>query len=121
MVTDRVERTHARVPVANAYVEYSREGTRLARLFKTKTNRGLLHNLSKSGIQFRSVESLDEGETLYLKLHLSQPREVVRAKAQVRWAREETWSGIENYTHVIGAEFVEVQAKAWAVLQELVR
>jgi len=120
-MSEKVERTHSRVHVANGYVEYSREGTRLSRLFKTKTNRGLVHNVSKSGIQFRTAESLDEGETLYLKLHFPQVREVVRAKALVHWVREEPWAGIEDYTHVVGAEFVEVSAKACGVLQELGR
>jgi hypothetical protein len=110
-----------RVHVANAYVEYSREGTRLARLFRTRANRGLVHNISKSGIQFRTTERLNDGETLYLKLHFPQVNEVVRAKAQVRWVREEPWAGIESYTHVVGAELIEVPSKAWTVLQDLSR
>ena len=121
MTSEKVERAHSRVQLGSTYVEYSREGTRLARLFKPKVNRGLLHNISKTGLQFRTVEELNEGETLYLKLHFPHLEYPARAKAQVRWVREEPWTGIENYTHVVGAEFTECSSDAWAVLQDLDR
>jgi len=110
-----------RVHVGDSYVEYSREGTRLALLFRAKYNRGLVHNISKTGIQFRAAEAVAEGETVYLKIHFPSIQKPVKVQARVRWVREEPWSGIESYTHVIGAEFVQYSSDAWAILQEITR
>jgi hypothetical protein len=73
------------------------------------------------GLQFRSSEALEEGATLYLKLHMAGTARPVRAKAQVRWVREEPWSGIENYTHVVGAVFIDCPSETWAFLEEMGR
>ena len=101
------------------YVEYTRESTRLARLLKSSYRRGLVHHIGESGLQFRAPERLEEGKTIYLKLHLKDVSCPLRAKAQVRWVREEPWSGIENYTHVVGAVFVDCPTETVSALRKL--
>lgn len=105
----------------SAYLEYSLETSRLARLFKFSVKRGLLTDIGKNGVQFRAADDLKEGDTLIISLRLPGAKGPTRLKAEVRWTREEFWSGIETYSHVVGAEFTELSSKAWTVLQEAVR
>ena len=121
-MTDETNRREPRTPMRRAYVEYARSGTRLSRLFRLEVRRGPVVDLSKTGVQFRTTEMLESGETIFVTLRLPQSSEAIRAKAVVRRSREERKVGVENYTHVIGAEFVECTPRNWeliaAALQE---
>ena len=96
-----------RKAVRGGYVEYSKVGTRLARLFRQEIKRGPLVDISGSGVSFRTTEAIDRGESLFMVLRFPQLGEPVKLKAEVCWAREEKKTGIENYTHLIGVRFVE--------------
>ena len=99
-----------------AYVEYSKTGTRLSRLFKPDVQRGPMIDISKNGVQFRTTEPLTAGEMVYMTLRFANVREPVKVKAEVRWSREEKKVGVENYTHVVGTEFVEFTPKGWDLI-----
>jgi len=107
MARERAERNEPRKPLGRAYVEYAKSGTRLSRLFQSEVRRGPLVDLSMNGVQFRTTEALESGETIFMTLRFPNAGEPVKVKAEVRWSRGEKKVGIENYTHVIGAQFVE--------------
>ena len=121
MTRQRTERRRPRKTMRRAYVEYSRSGTRLSRLFQPEIKRGPMVNISKDGVQFRTTESLDEGENLYMTLRLPDVREPVKLKVVVCWAREEKKVGIENYTHMIGAQFLEFTPRGWDLIAATMR
>lgn len=73
-------------------------------------------DVGRNGVQFRATEPLEEGEMVYMTLRFPNVREAVKVKAQVRWVREEEKVGIENYTHLIGAEFVEFTPRGWDLI-----
>lgn len=104
-----------------AYVEYSKSGTRLSRLFRPEVQRGPMVDISKSGVQFRAIAPLEIGESLYMTLRFVDLREPVKLKAEVRWVREERQVGIENYTHIIGAEFLDFGPRAWDLIAAAVK
>ena len=116
MSREHADRRFPRKPIHRAYAEYSKAGTRLSRLFHPETLRGPMVDVSKNGVQFRATEPLEIGETLYMALRFPNVREPVKVKAEVRWTREEKKVGIENYTHVIGAEFVEFTPQGWDLI-----
>ena len=107
MSNEQPERSGDRKAVRGAYVEYSKAGTRLARLFHQEIKRGPLVDISNNGVSFRTTETIDHGESLFMALRFPQLGEPVKLKAEVCWVREEKKTGIENYTHLIGARFVE--------------
>ena len=116
MGREQAERKYPRKPIHRAYVEYSKAGTRLSRLFKPDVQRGPMVDVSKNGVQFRTTEPLQHGDALYMTLRFPNMRETVKVKVEVRWTREEKKVGIENYTHVIGAEFLELTPKGWDLI-----
>jgi len=121
MASERKERKRPRKAIRRAYVEYSRSGTRLSRLFQTEVKRGPMVNVSKDGVQFRTTESLDENENLYMTVRFPGIREAVKLKVAVRWSREEKKVGVENYTHVVGAQFLEFTPRGWDLIAEAIR
>ena len=116
MSREHTERKYPRKAIHRAYVEYSRAGTRLSRLFRPEVQRGPMTDISKNGVQFRTTEPLAAGEALYMTLRFADVREPVKVKVEVRWSREEKKIGIENYTHVVGGEFVELTPKGWDLI-----
>lgn len=116
IVRNRTERQFPRKAVRRAYVEYSKAGTRLSRLFRPEVLRGPMVDIGRNGVQFRATEALAEGETLYMTLRFPDVREAVKVKALVRWVREEKKVGIENYTHLIGVEFEEFTPRGWDLI-----
>jgi len=78
-------------------------------------------DISRDGVQFRTTESLDIGEDLYMTLRFPEVREAVKLKAQVRWSRAEKKVGIENYTHLIGAEFTEFTPRGWDLIASAIK
>jgi hypothetical protein len=116
MGREQAERKYPRKPIHRAYVEYSKAGTRLSRLFKPDVQRGPMVDVSKNGVQFRTTEPLQNGDALYMTLRFPNVRETVKVKVEVRWVREEKRVGIENYTHVVGAEFLELTPKGWDLI-----
>jgi len=122
MPKERFERRQPRKPVRRAYVEYSKSGTRLSRLFKPEIRRGPMMDISSGGVRFRTTEALEKGERIFVTLRFPDRREPIKLKAKVCWAREEKKVGIENYSHVVGAQFVEYTPHGWdlitAVLKE---
>jgi len=121
MARDRVDRKNPRKGTRRAYVEYAKIGTRLSRLFKPEVQRGPMVDISRNGVQFRATAPLEIGESLYMTLQFVDSPEPVKLKAEVRWAREEKKVGIENYTHLIGAEFVEFSPHAWGLIAAAMR
>jgi len=73
-------------------------------------------DISKNGVQFRTTEALDVGETLFMTLRFPTMPKPVKVKAEVRWCREEKKVGIEDYTHVVGAHFVEYSPEGWDLI-----
>ena len=88
----------------------------MSRLFHAEIRRGPVIDLSRSGVQFRATEDIPVGEELFMALRLPELPESVQLKAQVRWIRSEKKIGIENYTHVVGAEFVEFTPRGWDLI-----
>jgi len=78
-------------------------------------------DICKNGVQFRTTERLEIGEHLYMTLRFPNINEPVKLKAEVRWVREEKKVGIENYTHMVGAEFVEFTPHAWDLIAAAMR
>lgn len=115
------KRGEPRKELHRAYVEYSKSGTRLSRLFQPDVRRGPLVDLSMNGVQFRTTEPLECGETIFMTLRFPNMREPVKVKADVRWSRNEKKVGIENYTHVIGAHFVEYSPNSWDLITTAMR
>ena len=116
MSRNRVERQNPRKGARRAYVEYAKAGTRLSRMFRPDVQRGPMVDISKTGVQFRTTAPLAIGENLYMTLQFVDAPESVKLKAEVRWVREEKKVGIENYTHLVGAEFVEFSPHAWDLI-----
>ena len=110
------DRQHPRKAARRAYVEYSKASTRLSRIFRPSVMRGPMVDISRNGVQFRTTEPLEVGEDIYMTLRFPDIREAVKLKAQVRWSREENKVGIENYTHLIGAEFTELTPRGWDLI-----
>jgi hypothetical protein len=121
MPRNRVERQTPRRAVRRGYVEYAKAGTRLSRMFKPQVERGPMVDISRSGVQFRTTVLMDVGENLYMTLHFVDAPEPVKLKVVVRWVREDKKVGIENYTHLIGAEFVEFSPHAWDLIAAAMR
>jgi len=121
MARERTDRRYPRRGVRHSYVEYSKAGTRLTRMFRPSVQRGPMVDISRSGVQFRTTESLEIGSTLYLTLRLSDMKEAVKVRSEVRWSREERKVGAENYTHVIGAEFIDFTPRAWDLIAAALR
>ena len=121
MTKDHTQRKPPRKHIRRAYVEYSRSGTRLSRLFQPEIKRGPMINLSKDGVQFRTTEALDIDETLYMMLRFPDIREPVKLKVKVCWVREEEKIGIENYTHVVGVQFLEFTPHGWDLIAAALR
>ena len=121
MGKEKTDRKRPRKAVRRAYVEYSRSGTRLSRLFQPEIKRGPMVNISKDGVQFRTTEALDADETLYMTLRFPDIREPIKLKVRVCWIREEKKIGIENYTHVIGAQFLEFTPHGWDLIAAATR
>ena len=121
MGRDQAERKYPRKPIHRAYVEYSKAGTRLSRLFKPDVQRGPMVDVSKNGVQFRTTEPLQRGDALYMTLRFPNMRDTVKVKVEVRWAREEKKVGIENYTHVVGGEFIELTPKGWDLIAAAIK
>jgi len=116
MGKERARRRHARKAVRGAYVEYSKAGTRLSRLFRPEVKRGPMVDLSQDGVCFRATGPLEVGDALYMTLRFANLKESVRLKAVVRWVRPERKVGIEDYTHVIGAQFIEYTPQGWDLI-----
>lgn len=121
MARERAERQEPRKPTRRAYVEYSKSSTRLSRLFQPDVRRGPMVDISKNGVQFRTTQPLEPGTSLYVTLRFSNVREPVRLKAEVRWAHEDKKVGIENYTHVVGAQFTEYTPRGWDLIEAAMR
>ncbi len=121
MGRDRAERRHPRKAVRRAYVEYSKSGTRLSRLFRPDVRRGPMLDISKNGVQFRATALLQAGDVVYMTLRFSNVREPVKVKAEVCWVREEKHVGIENYTQVVGAQFTEYTPHGWDLISSALR
>ncbi len=116
MARESIDKPQTRKAIKRAYVEYSKSGTRLSRLFRPEVFRGPLLDVTKEGVQFRATTSLEVGESLYMTLRFADLPEPVKLKAVVRWVREEKKVGIENYTHVVGAEFTDFTPQAWDLI-----
>ena len=116
MTRERSERQEPRKAVRRAYVEYSKSGTRLSRLFQPDIRRGPMVDISKNGVQFRTTEALDSGETVFMTLRFPNMRQPVKVKAEVRWSKEEKKVGVENYTHVVGVHFTEYSPDGWDLI-----
>ena len=116
MARESIEKTQPRKAIKRAYVEYSKSGTRLSRLFRPEVHRGPMVDVNKEGVQFRTTSALEVGESLYMTLRFAEVPEAVKLKAVVRWVREEKKVGIENYTHVVGAEFTDFTPQAWDLI-----
>ena len=121
MAREHTERQHPRKAVLRAYVEYSKAGTRLSRLFRPEVQRGPMVDISRNGVQFRTTEALNAGENLYMTLRFPDVREPVKLKAEVRWAREDKKVGIENYTHIAGTQFTEYTPEGWDAIVAVMR
>ncbi len=121
MGRDRAERRHPRKTVRRAYVEYATSGTRLSRLFRPEVRRGPMVDISEDGVQFRTSCPLEVGDAIYMTLRFSNVKEPVSLKAEVRWVREEKKVGIEDYTHVIGAQFIEYTPQGWDLIAAAMR
>ena len=121
MAAERDERSEPRKSLRNAYVEYSKGGTGLMRLFKSGVRRGLIVNISKSGLAFRTSEPVEAGQHLAITLRFPAVREQCKLKAEVRWVLPERKIGQETYTHIAGARFVEYSPEAWAVIQRVLK
>ncbi len=113
---NRTDRQYPRKAVRRAYVEYSKAGTRLSRLFRPEIQRGPMVDIGRNGVQFRTTAPYEVDETLYMTLRFPNVREAVKVKARVRWVREQKKVGIENYTHLVGAEFVEFTPRGWDLI-----
>ena len=112
----RRDRKYPRKAIHKAYVEYSKSGTRLSRLFHPEIRRGPVVNIGKDGVEFRATEYLEQGEVIFVTLRLATVSEPIKLKAEVRWASEEKKVGVEDYTHIIGAQFVEYTPHAWDLI-----
>jgi len=73
-------------------------------------------DISKNGVQFRTTETLQPGDAIYMTMRFPDVPEPVKLKAEVRWVREERKVGIENYSHVIGAQFIEYTPHGWDLI-----
>jgi hypothetical protein len=113
MSGEQVDRREPRKRVRRAYVEYSKSGTRLSRLFQPDIRRGPMVDISNTGVRFRTTERLEPGDALFMTLRFPSVREPVKVKSEVSWCREEKKVGVENYTHVIGARFTECSGAGW--------
>lgn len=118
---ERVNRKPPRKTMRRAYVEYSKSGTRLSRLFRPEVRRGPMIDISKNGVKFRATEFLEPDETLFMTLRFTGVREGVKLKVRVCWSREEKKVGIENYTHIVGAQFVEFTPHGWDLIAGAMR
>ena len=121
MAREGTQRSEPRKALHRAYVEYSKTGTRLSRLFQPDVRRGPMVDISVGGVQFRTTEALELGDTVFMTLRFPSMREPVKLKAEVRWCRSEKKIGIENYTHVIGAHFVECSPDGWNLISEAMK
>ena len=116
MLKQRRQRKSPRKAIHKAYVEYSKSGTRLSRLFHPEIRRGPLVNVGRDGVEFRTTEYLDQGEVVFMTLRFAVVPEPIKLKAEVRWCREEKKTGVEDYTHMVGAQFVEFTPHAWDLI-----
>jgi len=121
MDTQVVKRADDRRDLKNSYVEYTAPAKGLARFFKREQKRGLIVNLSKGGVAFRTGEPLAEGTQLAVGLIFPGGKARVQAKIEVRWVREERKIGTITYTHVVGARFTEYSPEAWEQLNRVLR
>ncbi len=104
-----------------AYVEYSKAGTRLSRLFQPDIRRGPMVDVSKNGVQFRATEPLEQGDVIFMTLRFPDIREPVKVKAEVCWSKEEKKVGVENYTHIVGIHFLEYSPESWDLIAAAMR
>lgn len=121
MARENIEKPQTRKAIKRAYVEYSKSGTRLSRLFRPEVFRGPMVDVNKEGVQFRATQALEVGESLYMTLRFAEVPEAIKLKAVVRWVREEKKVGIENYTHVVGAEFTDFTPQAWDLIAAAIK
>jgi PilZ domain len=116
MDREQSQRQDPRKPIRRGYVEYSKSGTRLSRLFQPDIRRGPMIDVSKNGVQFRTTETIEPGDALFMTLRFPKMREPVKVKSEVSWCRDEKKVGVENYTHVIGAKFTECSHDGWELI-----
>ena len=121
MAAERGDRAEPRKVLKNAYVEYAKAGGFLARLLRPQARRGLIVNLSKGGLAFRTTQPIDARIRLDIRMIFPSDKVECSVKAEIRWVLPERRIGAENYSHIAGAKFVEYSPEAWATVQRIVR
>lgn len=121
MDTQIAKRQEERKHIKNGYVEYRAPGRGLSRFFKSQQKRGLLVNVTKNGLAFRTSETIAEGSKLQIALVLPGHRTPVQVQFEVIWQRQERKVGTVVYTHVIGGRFTEYSPEAWQTLNEFMK
>jgi len=121
MDTQIAKRQEERKQIKNGYVEYRAPGRGLSRFFKSQQRRGLLVNVTKNGLAFRTSETIAEGVRLQIAIVLPGRRTPVQVQFEVIWQREERKVGTMIYTHVIGGRFTEYSPEAWQTLNEFMK
>lgn len=121
MADDRGKRAEPRKALRNAHVEYAKQKGFVGRLFGSQTRKGLIVNLSKGGLAFRTVEDVRADTRLELSLVFPENKGECKVKAATRWVLQERRIGLENYTHIVGAKFVEFSPEAWTIVQRVLK
>ena len=117
MAEGPVERSEERKRVASIYCHYRIEGQKKWGFLKPDPVRGLIVNLSKSGMGVRVSGTVEPGQILDLSVQLPTQREPLEMKAKVLWVREQRKLGTVTYTHIFGAQFIEYSPEAWRAIQ----
>jgi len=123
MAAGHAERGNPRRTVRSANIDYRREGGALARLLGgSREKQGVVTNLSRNGVQFRTTEALKAGTPLALVLHLPGDPTPVRMKAQAKWSVAERKVARDiTFTHVVGAQFTQYSPQAWEAVRKALR
>ena len=104
-------------PSHRAFVTYKDEGF-LAFLKKPSAKLPVVE-VTKEGMQFRSIEPLADGQGIVLMLRSQQHPKPARIKAQVTAVHPETRIGEKTYAFRVEAKFVNISTEAWTIVNAL--
>jgi len=111
------KKTEKKRPSHRAFVTYKDEGF-LAFLKKPSPKLPVVE-VTKEGMQFRSIDPLDEGRGVLLMLRTQQHPKPARIKAQITAVHPETRIGEKTYAFRVEVKFVDISPEAWTNVHAL--
>ncbi len=121
MARQLVERNGERKRIANVYAEFrDLSAPKKWGFMKPPPKRGLVVNISKTGMGMRLSEAIKPDTAIEAKLTLPGIKQEVTVKAVVKWLREERKVGTMVYTHIVGTHFLEYSPESWQTILKFV-